>query len=65
MQIVDNPLMEAYKTLSRYGTIETDRKYVWRYKRETRHSRTLVISYQDKRYLVMMMDGEVNRLEKI
>lgn len=58
MQIAENPLTEAYKTIRRYGTIVYDNSI----ETETGHSRHLSITYKEQEYMIKLKNGEVKSI---
>lgn len=62
MKTIPNfPLMEAYKTLRRYGTIVYDEVV----ESEIGHTRYMSIIYREKEYMVTLKNGEVKSLRML
>jgi len=61
MPISDNPLMEAYKTIRRYGTIVYDNSITT----ATGHIRTLSIIYKEQEYMIRLKNGEIKSIRML
>lgn len=55
MQASENLLMEAYKTIRRYGTIVYDDTT----ETEAGHTRNMSIIYKEQEYMIKLKNGEV------
>lgn len=53
------PLMKAYKDIRRYGTIIRDKSY----DTARGHYRRMVIEYDNKAYSILMLNGDVLKIE--